>query len=257
MSYINTFGLEEMSPKSRLKELYIRKRDAIRGVELQHTQLEINTFKELEAESRNKNPNYIKHSIKVDEVHVLLTRILDELSLLTSENYRAVSVKGTVNKIWQEIAMNKHQDWLQKIKHMNAGYLFKQTITIGFELQLPPNLTATYAKLDPSRLNFNKTLNVITKQIYNEIWEAMEKEFLIEEIELFKQRYIDAKARISMLERDLEAGRFIPSKADWTDKAIEMRRNGYSVKDICFDVGKARTAVSKALNSEKAKALLM
>jgi len=257
MSNLDISTLAALPLKLRLKKLAKIKRDADKQTESEYTQALIVVLQELEAKAISNNPNYIKHKITESEVQVLLINIIQELSLLTNENYKTASAKDTVNKIWQGIAKNKHPDWLTKVKHTNKGYLFNQIITINFEEQLPQILAATYAKLDSSRLNLNKSLNVISKQIFNEIWEVMETEFLKEEIEALKLQSINDKVTISNLNRDIEAGRLLPSKADWKDKAIEMKRQGYSVKEIMQDVGKGRTAVSKALNSGEAKAVLI
>jgi hypothetical protein len=257
MSNLDISTLAASPLELRLKKLDKIKRTAVNQTESEYTQARIGILKELEAKAIRNNPDYIKHKITGPEVQVLLTNIVQELTLLTNENYKAASAKGTVNKIWQGIAKNKHQDWLKKIKHVSSGYLFNQIMNINFEDQLPPNLAATYEKLDPTRINFNKSLNMISKQIFNEIWEVMETEFLKEEVEALKLQSINDKVTIANLNRDIEAGRLLPSKADWKDEAIEMKRQGYSVKDIGLTVGKGRTVVSKALNSDKAKALLI
>jgi hypothetical protein len=257
MSNLDISTLAASPLELQLKKLDKIKRYADKQTKNKYTQTRIGILKELEAKAIRNNPDYIKHKITGPEVQVLLTNILQELTLLTSENYKAASAKDTVNKIWQGIAKNKHQDWLKKVKHMNSGYLFNQILTINFENQLPPNLATSYAKLDPTRLNLHKSLNIISKQIFNEIWEVMETDFLKEEVEALKLQSINDKVTISNLNRDIEAGRLLPSKADWKDKAIEMKRQGYSVKDIGLNVGKGRTVVSRALNSDKAKALLI
>jgi hypothetical protein len=257
MSNLDISTLAASPLELRLRKLGKIKRDAVNQTESEYTQARIGILKELEAKAIRNNPNYIKHKITESEIQALLTNILQELALLTSENYKAASAKDTVNKIWQGIAKNKHQDWLKKVKHMNSGYLFNQILTINFENQLPPNLATSYAKLDPTRLNLHKSLNIISKQIFNEIWEVMETDFLKEEVEALKLQSINDKVTIANLNRDIEAGRLLPSKADWKDEAIEMKRQGYSVKDIGLTVGKGRTAVSRALNSDEAKALLI
>jgi hypothetical protein len=257
MSYLDTSSLAKLPLELRLAKLDRIKRDADNQTESEYTNIRIGLFKDLQDKAIRKNPNYIKHKITESEIQVLLTNIIQELASLTNKNYKAASAKGTVNKIWQGIAKNKHPDWLKKIKHVSSGYLFNQIMNINFEDQLPPNLAATYEKLDTTRINFNKSLNMISKQIFNEIWEVMETEFLKEENEALKLQSINDKVTISNLNRDIEAGRLLPSKADWKDEAIEMKRQGYSVKDIGLTVGRGRTAVSSALNSDEAKALLI
>lgn len=257
MSYLDTSNLEVFPAKRRLKELDKRKREAEHQIETECHQLRIDALKELEAEARRNNPNYIKHKISNSEVQELLTNILQELSLLTNKNYKAASAKSIINAILQNIAKNKHQDWLKKVKHQNNGYQFKQTLNTDFENQLPPNLATAYEKLNPNSLNLDKSLNIISKQIFNEIWKVMQTEFLKEENEALKLQSIKDKVTISNLNRDIEAVRSLPSKADWIDQAIEMKRQGYSVKDIMLTVGKGRTSVSKALNSDEAKTLLI
>lgn len=255
MSNLDTSPLKGLPLELRLAKLDQIKRDTDNQTESEYTNIRIGLFKELEAKTLRNNPDFIKHKITGSEIQVLLTNIVQELALLTNENYKTASAKDTVNKIWQGIAKNKHQDWLKKVKHIYSGYLFNQILNRNFENQLPPDSAAIYAKLDPTRINLHKSLNMISKQIFNEILEVMETEFLKEEVEALKLQSIDDKVTISYLNRDIEAGRLLPSKADWKDKAIEMKRQGYSVKDIMLTVGKKRTAVSKALNSDEAKAL--
>jgi len=257
MSNLDTSALEALPLELQLAKLEQIKRDTDSQTESEYTNIRIGLYKELEAKAMRNNPNYIKHKITGPEVQVLLINIIQELALLTSKNYKGASAKDTVNKIWQSIAKNKHQDWLKKVKHTNSGYIFKQILNRNFEKQLPPNSATIYEKLDHNRVNFHKSLNMISKQIFNEIWEAMETEFLKEEVEALKLQSINDKVTISNLNRDIEAGRLLPSKTDWKDKAIEMKRQGYSVKDIILTVDKGRTAVSKALNSDEAKALLI
>jgi hypothetical protein len=257
MIYLDTSTLAASPLELRLAKLDKIKRDADNQTESEYTQIRIGLLKELEAKAIRNNPNYIKHKITRSEIQVILTNIVQELALLTNENYKTASAKDTVNKIWQGIAKNKHQDWLKKVKHIYSGYLFNQILNNNFENQLPPNSVTTYAKLDLTRINLNKSLNMISKQIFNEIWEVMETEFLKEEVAALKLQSIADKVTISNLNRDIEAGRLLPSKADWKGKAIEMKRQGYSVNDIVLTIGKGRTAVSRALNSDEAKALLI
>jgi hypothetical protein len=256
MNNLDISALSALPLELRLAGLEKIKRDADKQTEIMCTQVRIGLLKELEAKAMRNNPNYIKHKITRPETQALLTNIIQEIALLTNKDYKAISAKDVVNKVWQGIAKNKHPDWLKKVKHINSGYLFNQILNSNFENQLPPNLAITYEKLDPTRVNFHKSLNMISKQIFNEILEVMKTEFLEEEIEALKLQSISDKVTISNLNRDILAGRPLPSKADWKDKAIEMKRQGYSVKDIILTVDKGRTAVSKALNSDEAKALL-
>ncbi len=256
MGNLDTSNLTALPLELQLKELTNIKKNHNMQTDNEYKSERLRILQALQAKAM-LNPNYRKHEITDDEIKILLTSIVNELALLTKETYQAASAQRLINKIWASLAVNKHSDWLVKVKKSNSGYLFKRILNTHFVTKLPSILTATYEKLDPNKINLNKSLNHISKQIFNEVREVMKIEFLEEEVEALKLQSIDDKVTISNLNRDIKAGRLLPSKADWKDKAIEMKRQDYSVKDIMLAVGKGRTAVSKALNSDEAKALLM
>lgn len=251
MSNLDLSNLDKLSLEYQLKELDKIERNHRMQTDYEYNSERLRIYKDLKAKAM-QNPNYIDHKITGDDIEILLTSILNELALLTKETYQAASAQKLINKIWASLEVNKHSDWLKKVKHKNGGYLLERIINADFVTKLPSILIATYEKLNPSKINFNNSLNHVSKQIFNEVRKVMETEFLKEEVEALKLQSIKDKVTISNLNRDIVAGRVLPSKADWKDEAIEMKRQGYPVKDIMQNVGKGRTVVSKALNSNEA-----
>jgi hypothetical protein len=255
MSNLDLSNLDKLPLKLQLKELARLERNHKMQTDYECNSERLRIRKDLKAESM-KSPDYIDHKITSDDIEILLTSIINELALLTKETYQAASAQRLINTIWTSLAVNKHPKWLKKVKNGNSGYLFKRIINTNFVTELPSILTATYEKIDANKINLNKSLNHISKQIFNEVREVMGIEFLKEEVEELKLQSINDKVTIARLNRDIESGRLLPSKADWKDEVIEMKRQGYSIKDIMLTSGKGRTAVSKALNSDEAKARL-
>jgi hypothetical protein len=255
MSNLDLSTLAKLPIELQRKELDKIKRNNSAQTDYEYKSESLRILKDLKAKAM-QNPNYIDHKITDGDIKILLISIVNELSLLTKETYQAASAQRLINTIWTSLAVNKHSDWLQKVKNGNRGYLFKRIINTNFVTELPSILTATYEKIDANKINLNKSLNHISKQIFNEVREVMGIEFLKEEVEELKLQSINDKVTIARLNRDIESGRLLPSEADWKDEAIEMKRQGYPIKDIMLTFGKGRTAVSKALNSDEAKARL-
>jgi hypothetical protein len=241
--------------KLQLKELGILKRNHIAQTNNKYNSECIRILQALQARAM-LNPNYIKHEITDGDIKILLTSIVNELALLTKETYQTASAQKIINNIWAGLEVSKHSDWLKKVKNDNRGYLFKRIISNNFGTKLPSILTVTYEKLDLNKIDFNKSLNHISKQIFNEVREVMVIEFLKEEVSSLRQQSIIDKVTILNLQKDIKTGRLVASETDWKCQAVEMRAQGYSVGDIIKKVGKKRTAVSNALNTPKAKAAL-
>ncbi len=256
MSNLDISKLSAIPLKSQIKELNRIKQNHDSQTTQEYIEERIRIFEDITADTILKNPNYIRHEVKIDDIESMLKNIMNELSLLTVENYQVISAKKTINEIWEHISANKPPDWLSKVKHRASGYIFKKLLNKGFRFSLPPFLVRTYEKLDPSRINFDKTLNKISKQIYIEIWEVMETEFLKNEVSALRQQHITDKVTISKLENAIKANNQIPSKPDWKDNARALRLQGYSIAKIMQIVDKGRTAVSQAVNSAESKAIL-
>lgn len=256
MSNLDTSNLSVLPLELQLKELDKIKRNHSMQTENEYKNERIRIFQAIEAEAILKDPNYVKKKITDNDITILLTNIVNELALLTKETYQEASAQNVINKIWESLAVNKPCDWAKKIKKRHSGYLFKRQLNTYFLTQLPSILTNTYKKLDPEKINLNKSLNQISKQIFNEIWKVMQIDFLKEEVEALKLQSTADKVTISKLKKDIKANKIIATKSDWKDIAIEMRFQGYSINDIMKTVGKGRTAVSNTLNSVEAKAIL-
>ena len=253
---LDTSELSKKPFYKQLQELERRNANHVEQARREFISKRADILNKLTNEAKLTNPNYVEHKITVSEIEKLLENMLHKLASLTSETYKTVEIKKSVNAIWKDIAVSKHLEWLNKVKNRNNGYIFENIMSSGFEHQLPSALFTTYKKLDLSRLNYNKTLNQISKQIFTEIWEVMEKEFLKNENAELHRKLITANASISSLTKDITEGRKLTSKAKWQSTAIEMKFQGYLVSEIMKYTGKGKTSIYKALKSEEAKGIL-
>jgi hypothetical protein len=255
-NYLKIETLNLLSLNEQEKIVRTRESNAIAAIKQEALQANIDINKARIEEAKKNDPNYVEQKITDDHVQILLKNIINELALLTQKTYKTASAKNTINEIWNNLSANQHSDWLKKVKYRNSGYLYKGILNSDFENYLPSFLTNTYKKLGSTKINLSKSLNQISNQIFNEIRDVMEKEFLIEEVAELKKQSIVDKVKISKLEKDVKANRLIPTKNDWKAVAIELRLKGYSIDQIIQHVDKGRTVVSKALNSVEAKAIL-
>ena len=255
-NYLKFDTLNFLTLDEQEKTIKERRLNALAAIEQEATEAQISINVARVEEAKQNDPNYINHKITDDEVKILLKNIINRLAQFTLHSYQEISARKVIDEIWKDLARNQHSEWLGKVKHKNSGYIYKRIINNGFEYQLPSILVSTYKKLSPERLNFDKSLNKISKQIFVEIWNVMETEFLKNEVSELKKNLIEKNLTISSLKNDIEMNKVTPSKVSWKNLAIELKLQGYPIKEIQELVGKGRTAVSKALNTSEAKAIL-